>query len=196
MGVIRALEEAGIRPDLIIGSSAGAPVGALYASGRNADELIAMAAKVDFTQLFDFVWYLGRVRGQALQEFVNASVHGKRIEQLPMRFAAVATRLSDRTAVIFDAGDTGAAVRASASTQANWIGSFSPLRVEGVVYADGDISSPLPTLAARKLGALFVIANVTSDASDQAAVATVGVLAAWRPVALSRSCQSGSPSHR
>ncbi len=166
IGVLRALEQAGIRPDLIVGSSAGALVGALYADGRNAAQLEQLALTLDPARLIDFVWYSGRIRGQALEDFVNGSLTRRALEHLPLRFAAIATRADENKPVIFNAGAAGAALRASAATQTGWIGRFLPLRIREVAYVDGDVSAPLPVRAARTLGAQFVVAVDVSAKLD------------------------------
>ena len=158
VGVIKAIEEAGIPVDRVVGSSAGALVGALCAAGLKADAIETLALAIEPRELIDFVWYLGKVRGDAIEHFVNEQVGSRRIEQLPMRFAAVATRMRDGKAEIFNAGDTGAAVRASVATQDAWIGRFLPSAIGDEDYVDGDIAAPLPAHAARRLGAAFVIA--------------------------------------
>ena len=92
--------------------------------------------------------------GAAVQDYVNGGVKGKLIEELPMRFAAAATRVTDGRLVVFNRGDTGLAVRASGASP----GQFAEVRVGEELYVDGDESSPVPILAARALGAKVVIA--------------------------------------
>lgn len=167
IGVLRAFEQGGIKPDLIVGSSAGALVGALYADGRTAEQLEQLAMTLEPARLIDFIWYSGRIRGQALQEFIDSALSRRSLEQLPLRFAAMATRVEDQAAVIFNAGATGAALRASAATQSGWIGRFLPLRIGHVAYVDGDVSSPLPARAARALGARYVVAVDVSARLDR-----------------------------
>jgi len=167
VGVLRALEEAGIRPDLVVGSSAGALVGALYAAGRSAADVERLALDLEPARLIDFIWYRGRVRGRALQEFVERVLARPRIEEFPMRFAAIATRVHDQRTTIFNAGAPGAALRASAATQSGWIGRFLPVRIGEATYVDGDESSPLPARAARTLGARRVLAVDVSVHMDR-----------------------------
>src|SRR5690606_20770977 len=90
VGVIRALEEAGIVPDIVTGSSSGAVVAALYASGMSARELEETALGVERSDLVDFVLFgNGWVRGRALQDFVTRAVEGRPIERLARSFAVV-----------------------------------------------------------------------------------------------------------
>ena len=164
IGVLKALEDAGIHPDLIVGSSVGAMVGALYAAGYDARSLERMAYDIN---LFDFlevsmIWG-GPASGRAVQAYVNKAVGGRTIEQLKTRFAAVATRLPDRKLVIFNRGDIGLAVRASGASP----GEFQVVKFGGQQYIDGDEASPVPIHVARMLGARVVIAvDVSAFAGD------------------------------
>lgn len=155
IGVLKVLEEAGIRPDLIVGASVGAMAGALYAAGHTAAELERMAHEIDVLDFFEWQ-HLTRMpaTGRAVQDYVNEHVRGRAIEALGTPFAATATRLSDRSLVIFNRGDTGLAVRASGASP----GQFKPVAIGGVEYVDGDEASPVPIRAARRLGARVVIA--------------------------------------
>jgi NTE family protein len=164
IGVLKALEDAGIHPDLIVGSSVGAMVGALSAAGYDARSLERMAYGIN---LFDFlevsmIWG-GPASGRAVQSYVDKAVGGRTIEQLKTHFAAVATRLPDRELVIFNRGDTGLAVRASGASP----GEFQPVKFGGHSYVDGDEESPVPIHVARMLGARVVIAvDVSAYAED------------------------------
>lgn len=172
-GVLRALEAGGIRPDLIVGVSIGSVIGALYAGGMSAAEVERLALDIDLTSLRDLSWlYWGRVRGQKLQDFVNARVRQRPLEALGMRFAVVATRAQDGALQIFNSGDTGAAVRASSAVP----GQFYAVRIAGVTYVDGDSASPVPVRAARMLGARVVVAV---DISAQPEKAPAGVPEDW-----------------
>lgn len=160
IGVIKALEAQGIVPDIVIGTSAGSVVGALYASGKNGFELQKLAMQLDESQVSD--WSLpdrGLLKGEALQQFVNKAVGNRPIEKLNKPFAAVATDLHSGEPVIFRTGDTGMAVRASSSVPAV----FQPVLINGREYVDGGLTSPVPVRFARGLGADFVIAVDISD---------------------------------
>ncbi|MEO7741673.1 MAG: patatin-like phospholipase family protein [Usitatibacter sp.] len=156
VGVIKVLEENGIKPDLVIGSSVGAVVGALYAAGVSAAELERLAQDLDIKRFF-LEWQVLRgnpASGEAVQTYINRHVGRGTIEQLAMPFAATATRVSDRKLAIFNRGDTGLAVRASVASP----GQFEAVRIGNDYYLDGDEASPVPILAARALGAKIVIA--------------------------------------
>jgi len=155
IGVIKALEEAGIVPDIVTGASSGAVVAALYASGRQARELEEIALRLERGDLVDYALFgNGWVKGEALQEFVNRMVNGQPIERLARPFAVIATEARSGRMVVFNRGDTGVAVRASASVPRI----FVPPVINGEEYVDGGLSSPVPVKVARAMGADVVIA--------------------------------------
>lgn len=173
IGVLKALEANGIRPDLIVGSSVGSMVGALHAAGIDARELEKLAYGLNLLDFFELRTLGGRpASGIAIQKYIDAEVRGRPIEELPLAFAAVTTRLSDHKLVIFNRGDTGLAVRASGASP----GEFEPVRIAGEDYVDGDEASPVPIHAARELGARVVIAV---DVSAYARETPAGVPRAW-----------------
>ena len=173
IGALKVLDENGIRPDLVVGASVGSIVGALYASGMSAAQIEKLAYSLGFLDLFDFNMVLKEpATGRRTQELVSAHVGGRMIEQLPIAFAAAATRERDGALVIFNRGDTGIAVRASGASPEQ----FEPVRISGERYIDGDEASPVPIRAARSLGARVVIAvDVSAFVEDTPR----GVPAAW-----------------
>ncbi len=173
IGALLALEEAGIRPDLVVGSSAGALVGALYASGLAPRELEALASEVNVADFFEWRMVTGSpATGRAVQDYVNLHVGKRRIESFPMAFAAVAAREGTLQPVVFNAGDAGAAVRASSASP----GQFRPVRIGGESFVDGDEASPVPIRVARQLGARTVIAI---DVSAHVSTTPPGAPAEW-----------------
>jgi NTE family protein len=155
VGVIKALEAAGIEPDIVTGSSSGAVVAALYAGGRRSAELEEIALGVEKGDLVDFVLFgKGWVKGEALQEFVNRMVDERPIERLVKPLAVVATEAKTGRMAVFNRGDTGLAVRASASVP----NLFVPPVINGSEYVDGGLTSPVPVKLARAMGADVVIA--------------------------------------
>lgn len=155
IGVIKALETSGIVPDFVVGTSAGSVVGALYAAGHGPFELQRLAIQLDESAITD--WSLfdrGVIKGEALERFINTHVGNKPIEGLKRRFAAVATDLQSGEPIVFQRGNTGTAVRASASIP----GVFPPVAVSGREYVDGGLVAPIPVREARSLGADIVIA--------------------------------------
>jgi NTE family protein len=160
IGVIKALEAHGIVPDIVIGTSAGSLVGALYASGYGGFDLQRVALQLDDTVIAD--WSLpdrGFIKGEALQNFVNSAVQNRPLEKLNKPFATVATDLQSGEPVVFRTGNTGMAVRASSSVP----GVFQPLAINGREYVDGGLVSPVPVRAARGMGAELVIAVYISN---------------------------------
>ena len=155
IGVIKVLESHGIYPDLVVGTSAGAVVGSLYAAGYDAFAMQKIAQQLDEKIFAD--WTLGGrglLKGEALQEFINQRVDRRPLEQLNRRFATVATDLNSGERIVFRTGDTGMAVRASAAVP----GVFQPAQFRGHNYVDGGLTSPVPVQAAREMGADIVIA--------------------------------------
>ena len=155
VGVIKVLEAQGIKPDIVVGTSAGSVVGALYAGGYGGFELQRIALRLDEASVGD--WTLpdrGFIKGEYLEEFINKALGNRPIERLPKVFAAVATDLQSGERMVFRRGNTGAAVRASSSVP----GVFQPVRIGGREYVDGGLTSPVPVKVARSLGADIVIA--------------------------------------
>jgi len=155
VGVIKALEEGGIEADIVTGASSGAVVAALYASGYRAGRIERIALEVEESDLVDLTPVgKGWVKGEALQEFVNRMVGDRPIERLPRRFAVVATAATSGRLTVFNRGNTGVAVRASASVPRVFI----PPVINGEEYLDGGLLSPVPVKVARAMGADVVIA--------------------------------------
>jgi NTE family protein len=155
VGALKVLDEAGIRPNLVVGTSAGSLVGALYAGGVRGDALVDMALAVQRGQLVDLTFpKRGFIDGEKLETYVNQALQGRPIERLELPFVAVATELRTGTLTAFNRGDTGVAVRASCSVPAV----FHPTPIQGHEYVDGSLVSPVPVRVARSLGADLVIA--------------------------------------
>ncbi len=183
IGVIRVLEQMGIEPDLIVGTSAGSIVGAGYAAGMTANQLQDAAKRFDKSLFMDIAFSnfglpfipneLGLIRGERLQRFVDDLVTHRPIESLPRRLAITATDLQSGKTMLFTHGNAGLAVRASSSVP----GLFTPPKIGGRLYVDGQVSSPLPVVAARTLGADIVIAVDATYPPDHADVTNaLGVL--------------------
>ena len=160
IGVIKMLESHGIVPDYVVGTSAGAVVGSLYAGGYDAFAMQKIAVQLDEKIFAD--WTLGGrglLKGEALQDFINQHLNKRPLEKLNKPFATVATDLNSGERVVFRTGDTGMAVRASAAVP----GVFQPMQFRGRSYVDGGLTSPVPVQAAREMGADIVIAVDISD---------------------------------
>jgi NTE family protein len=174
IGVIKALEAQGIVPDIIVGTSAGAVVGSLYASGRSGFDLQQTALDMSEKQVVGWAWpNRGWMDGEVLQNFINKAVANKPLEALPRRIAVVAADLRTGEPILFGSGNTGMAVRASAAVP----GVFQPVAIAGREYVDGGVVSPVPVRYARQLGATFVIAvDISQRPQDGATDSTLDVL--------------------
>ena len=159
------LEKNGLKPDLVVGSSAGSLVGALYAAGVSADKLEFYGQRMSPNLLRNWVFpKLGLFGGSRIRRFVADRVGARTIESLPMRFAAIATDLRSGALVVLDRGDLGLAVQASSSAP----GLLEPVQIGGQLLVDGNLSSPVPVVAARRLGAHRVVAVDVSFPPEQA----------------------------
>jgi NTE family protein len=174
IGVIKALEAQGIVPDIVVGTSAGSVVGALYASGMRGFDLQKLALGMEEDMFSD--WTLpnrGVLKGEALQDFINQKVRNQPIQKLPKPLGVVATDLQSGEKVLFRMGDTGSAVRASSAVP----GVFQPVAISGRDYVDGGLTSPVPAQSARAMGADFVIAvDISNVNRREKLVSTLDVL--------------------
>jgi NTE family protein len=163
IGVIQVLEEAGIRPDLVVGTSAGSLVAAMYASGKTGPEMAALAQTMDEGGITDWAFPTrGLIRGEALARYVREQTGGRTIEQMKLPLGIVATDLDSGAGILFQRGDTGLAVRASSAVPAV----FQPVRIGSREYVDGGLVSPVPVRYARQMGAEMVIAVDISSPPD------------------------------
>lgn len=178
IGVIKALEAQGIFPEIVVGTSAGSMVGALYAAGNNGYALHKLALAMDEAAISDWTVPLfskasGVLKGDALQNYVNKEVANVPLEKLKISFGVVATDLNSGHAVLFRRGNTGVAVRASSAVPSL----FQPVKVGGRMYVDGGLVSPVPVRFTRDMGADFVIAvNISVQPEGQAAINSIDVL--------------------
>jgi len=164
IGVIQVLEEQGIRPDLIVGTSAGSLVAAMWASGKSGVELGSLALSMDESTLTDWA-YPGRglLRGEAVARYVREHTEGRQIETMKTPLGIVATDLLSGEGILFQRGDPGLAVRASSAVPAV----FQPVRIAGREYVDGGLVAPIPVQYARQMGAQLVIAVDISAATEE-----------------------------
>ena len=162
IGVLRALEQAGIKPDLICGTSTGALVGAAYAAGeldRFEHWLLGLGVKEIFSFL-DLDLSGGMLKGERLMDFFRRNFVDRPIGELGLPFGAVATSLHSGTEVWLREGSTVDAVRASIALP----GLLTPVQRDGQLLVDGGIVNPVPVSLARAMGADIVIAvDLNSD---------------------------------
>ena len=176
VGVIAVLEEAGIKPNVIVGTSAGSLVAALYASGKTSAQLQQTALTMEEVAITDWMLPIigrGMFRGEALARYVNELLAGRLMENMAIPLGIVATDLGNGNAVLFQKGDTGAAVRASSAVPAV----FVPVKINGREYVDGGLVSPVPVRFARQMGADIVIAvDISNPPEANTADGTLQIL--------------------
>lgn len=176
VGVIQVLEEAGIKPHLVVGTSAGSMVAAFYASGRNGVQLQRLSETMEEAALTD--WNLpltsrGLIKGDGLARYVAQVTGNKRIEDTTLPLGIVATDLHSGQGVLFQRGDIATAVRASSAVPAM----FDPVRIAGHDYVDGGLVSPVPVRYARQMGADVVLAvDISSTPESNKASGMLQVL--------------------
>jgi NTE family protein len=156
IGAIRALEERGVKPDIICGSSIGALVGAVYASGEldKLDRWVTGLAWTTVLRLMDLTWRGGLIRGNRLFNLFRATFEDRDISELPVIFGAVATELASGREIWLREGKLLDVVRASCSMP----GLFTPVVRNGTLVVDGGLVNPVPVSMCRALGAELVIA--------------------------------------
>jgi len=165
VGVLKALEQMDLKPDLIVGASVGALVGSLCAAGLSAAALESLAMELQPLSLARLAMgQQERLSGAAVAELVRQYAPVSQLELMPVAMACVAARRRDGMAVAFTAGDAGVAVQAAAAIE----GQFAPVRIRGEQYLDADWSAPLPVRVARALGAQRVLAVDASVHVDRA----------------------------
>jgi NTE family protein len=156
IGIVRGCARIGLQPFAIAGSNVGAALGALWAAGLSADEITRVAHRLEWQPSGSTLSLLlgSRKRNDALREEIDRAVRGRRIADLPVRFAAVASDARSGESVILDAGPVGLAVEASCAAPV-W---NEPVRIGSNELLDGSLTAPVPVAAVRKLGAQRVVA--------------------------------------
>lgn len=165
VGVVKALDELGLVPDLIVGASIGALVAVLRAAGKSGAEIGQLAlelkpALLTRVALDGDAW----LSAAPLAGWVRQEVGQRPLERLPIAVACVVHRPRRGDSVAFTAGDAGLAVQAASAIE----GQFAPVRILGELHGDADLHLPLPVRLARGLGAQRVLA-VDASAHEQAA---------------------------
>lgn len=165
VGVLKALDELKLTPDVIVGSSIGAVVGVLRAFGMRSDALIELTMNVkpwDIGRLA--LSGSGRLSSLGVADWAHAQIDGKRLQDLPTAMVSVSYNQSLNQMVAFTAGDASVAVAASSAIE----GQLTPVRIRGDLHTDADGYQPLPVRIARQLGAERVLAVDASAHEEKA----------------------------
>jgi NTE family protein len=176
VGVIRVLEQEKIPIHMIVGTSVGSLIGALYASDPNSFNLEWLSFTIEKEDIFDYSVLsakMGPVSGERLEKFVQTKVRAKTIEQMKIPFYAVTTDLNAGNTWVFDKGSVAKAVRASSSIP----GIFQPLEYLGRTYVDGGVTNNLPVDVARAKGADIIIAvNISKNVQNPQITTLIDVI--------------------
>jgi len=166
VGVIRILEKEKIPIDMVVGTSVGAFVGAIYASEMNSFQLEWLAYQITQEDIFDFSLVyskMGPVQGEKLEEFIRTKLKVKNLEELKLPFYPIATDLLTGETVTLEKGSIARAVRASSAIP----GIFVPVKFAGRTLVDGGVTNNLPIEIARQKGADIVIAiNISENVKN------------------------------
>lgn len=157
IGALRALAELNVAPDLIVGSSVGAVIGALLAGRVAIDDIDVLARNISAWDLLDVGLHSlsgNFFTGSSVARLVKQRLASERVEQLAVPFALAATRVADKKPALFNHGSLSLALQASVAI----VDVAPPVEIAGALYCDGDLACPLPARAARSLGAKKVIA--------------------------------------
>ncbi len=154
VGVLKALEELGHKPDLIVGGSVGALIGAMYAGGVKAKELEDLSINLGVTDMGRLALTGdGKFTGSPLASIVNRELIARcgtcEMQKLPIAFAAATVERESRKTMLLNHGDAGVAVQASCAIE----GTFTPVRIRGTQLVDADLVMPMPVRLALELAA-------------------------------------------
>jgi NTE family protein len=155
IGVLAALDEAGLSPAIVTGTSAGAIVGGLYAAGRDAGDIAALAGKLRWLRLVHPTMNRRSLLNTTrLRAFLDDALDGREFPDLDRTFAAVACELATGAAVVLAEGSVAEAVLASAAIP----GVFPPVDRDGTLLVDGGLVDLVPAALTRRMGADIVVA--------------------------------------
>jgi NTE family protein len=177
VGVIRALEQEKIPIDMVVGTSVGSLIGAIYAADVSSFDLEWTAFQLEKDDLFDFgvvnaVVGMGFAKGDKLETWVKSHIKTPNIENMRIPFAAVATDLNWGYKVVLDKGSVARAIRASAAIP----GIFQPVQHQGKILVDGGVVDNIPISVARAKGADIVIAvDISANVGNTSITNLVGV---------------------
>jgi NTE family protein len=155
VGVLKVLDEYGIKPDMVAGTSIGAAVAALVASGYNWRMLETLLCQFDLDAMMKVrPKRSGLIPATGYTEMIHTCVKGKKIEEMDIPLRIVAVDLVSWKKVVFDKGETAPAVRASSAIP----GVFTPVKMGDMLLADGYLLDVCPTQVLRDMGADIVLA--------------------------------------
>ncbi|MEO0184565.1 MAG: patatin-like phospholipase family protein [candidate division WOR-3 bacterium] len=158
IGVIEFLEELNIKPDIIVGASMGSLIGGFYARGFTAKQMEKIALQIDKKkkkELFRFqISKKGFINGKNIVKFLKPYLGNTKVEDLPLKYAAVATDIEENTEIVIDRGDLIQAIRSSIAIPVV----FTPNKYNGRILIDGGFINPVPVDVAINLGAKRIIA--------------------------------------
>ena len=167
VGVLKELEQAGIHPDLIVGCSSGAVIGALYADQphvKRLEKLLIGLKRSDLMDISIFASKFGVVKGILFRSFLEQNLKAKKFRHLQIPFIAVATDLKTGELIEFGGGEIIPPIMASSAVP----GVFNPVYYKGRYLVDGGVVDPIPVRVAKKYGAHIIIAvDVGEDLSDK-----------------------------
>jgi NTE family protein len=158
IGILKVLDEIGIKPDIIAGTSMGALIGSLYAGGMNAREIQELTLGIDKKEIRKLFKVTldgpGFINGQFIDEYLDEILPSKNIQDLKTPFGCCACNILDGREIIFSKGSLSDAVRASISIP----GILTPHKLGDLTLVDGGLVNPVPVSICRQMGADFVIA--------------------------------------
>lgn len=159
VGVVKALEEAGIHADLVTGASAGSLIASAYASGMDYQQINEVASSLSFWNMADLVVsHRGLIEGKKIAKLINQHVGNQqnqsRIENMPLPLGIAITDISNQKSLLVTQGNVGQAVQASSSIP----GAFLPVHVKQATWVDGSVLNLVPVNFTRAMGADVVIA--------------------------------------
>lgn len=163
IGALKVLEENRIPIDYISGTSAGALVGALYASGMSIGEIEDLVKTIKWEKLLDFSHpQSGLVRGKNIEVFLRKLIKNKSFDDLKIPFACVAVDIKTGEKIIFDEGNVAKAVRASISIPAF----FEPVKMGRMLLVDGGVLDPVPVDILKKKVDFTIALDITREPSQ------------------------------
>jgi NTE family protein len=169
VGVVKALSEMGLAPDLLVGASIGAAVAVMVGCGKSARDIEQLALELKPLSLGRVAFGgSARLSGSAISDMVRSEVSGLLLERMRTPVVCVAARMTDGRLMGFNTGDAGIAVQASCAIE----GQFTPVRIRGEQYVDADLHQPMPVRLARQLGATRILAVDASAHESRAPVGT------------------------